>query len=169
MKAGKRKLQGFTVIEVLIVLAIIGILAAIALANFANAMNRSRQKKSMADMRGMAIAWEARATDLGRYNAAGFTFPANSVTFTQLQTALTPTYLKKIPQNDGWGDSLDFGVDFEAWGAASNAQVYAIRSRGRDNAVDPSYVDGTTTRFDCDIIFSNGSFIIYPEGVHLDS
>ncbi|MEO8218374.1 MAG: prepilin-type N-terminal cleavage/methylation domain-containing protein [Acidobacteriota bacterium] len=168
MKATESKQRGFTLIELLIVLAIIGILAAIALANFANAMNRSRQKKSMADMRSMAIAWEARATDVGRYNAAGFTFPGNTVTFAQLQSVITPTYLKKIPQSDGWGDAFDLGLDFYGFGAASNAQVYAIRSRGRDNTVDAVYVAGTTTRFDCDIIFSNGSFAIYPEGVHLD-
>src|SRR5437660_10789719 len=66
-----RKQKGFTLIELLIVVAIIGILAAIAIPNLLTAMQRSKQKRTMADMRTIATAWEARATDLNKYNAAG--------------------------------------------------------------------------------------------------
>src|SRR5204863_8921356 len=57
-------------LELLIVVAIIGILAAIAIPNLLTAMQRARQKRSMADMRTIATAWESRATETNNYTAA---------------------------------------------------------------------------------------------------
>jgi type II secretion system protein G len=156
----KKNQKGFTLIELLIVVAIIGILAAIAIPNLLTAMQRAKQKRSMADMRTIATAWEARATDVNKYTAAGAFLPSSAVTASVMDTMLAPTYIKALPKNDGWGNGWVYAVDSTA------GQQYSITSYGRDGLVGtaPTAVF-TTTNFDCDIIYSQGQFLQYPEGV----
>ena len=153
----RRHHEGFTLIELLVVVAIIGILAAIAIGNYLNALTRARQKRTMSDIRTIAGAWEARAAESDSYSAAGFTYPTGLVTYDTLQTRLAPGFIASVPRVDGWGNPLEFSTE---------GKVYAIRSPGRDGVFEgTSYSMDSTTSPDCDIVYSNGAFIRYPESL----
>lgn len=160
----KKRESGFTLIELLIVIAIIGILAAIAIPNLLNAVQRGKQKRTMSDMRTIATAIEAYAVDNNIYppatcptgNWALANAPAQ-LTSTSSFSLLSPTYVAQPPTKDGWQDFFFYSVDTTA------GQHYAIASGGRNNALD-SLVCGTTTDFNADIYYSDGTFLQWPEG-----
>jgi type II secretory pathway pseudopilin PulG len=146
-------------------------LAWVAVPNLLQARSRSRQKQTMADMRTIATAWEARATDVNSYSVGAeyntrvpaTMIPAERrVTTAELARALEPTYIRKLPSVDGWG--TEFRLATAGYEKSGKAQAYVIRSLGSDGRPDRvANLSGPTTNFSDDIIYANGSFVRYPE------
>ena len=124
------------IVAVFVVIGFIGILAAIAVPNLLTAMQRSRQKRTVADMRTAAQKVEV-------YKESN----------------------NKLPESidlpvDGWSHPMRYATD---------GTNYWIVSAGKDGKFEEAevwhYQPGTTTNFDCDIVFSNGEMQRYPEGL----
>ena len=138
----------------LVLVAFLGIVAAIAIPNMLTALQRSRQKRTMADMRSIATGVEAYASDENRYPDSN-----------DLRGALVPQYLPKLPEIDGWEQMYRY----ECWPAGA-CTTYAIGSPGADQMMQHESLqeygpDVKTSDFDCDIVYANGKFVQYPEGV----
>jgi general secretion pathway protein G len=142
--------RGFTLIELLVVVAIIGIIAAMVMVNFLNALDKSKQKRSMADLRSIGTAVETYAVD-------NSTYPKSISSWSGLRATVSPAYMRSPPDADGWSLTWDVAT-------TANGKEYTIGSNGKDATVGPR-AGGTTGDFDCDIVFVNGSFFQWPEGV----
>lgn len=122
-----------------------------------------QQRQTMMAIRDLAIAIESYNTDNNFYPAptaaavcqlAGGTFaPLASNSWTSLK----PTYIAVPPTVDGWKGALQYES------GAPSGSGYDIMSAGKDGTTS-GLVCGTTTDFNSDIIYSNGTFIQWPEG-----
>jgi general secretion pathway protein G len=146
-----RKERGFTLIELLIVVAIIGIIAAIAIPNLLNAIDRSKQKRTMADMRSIGTACEEYSIDNNYYPVQ-----TSQGDVTGIATNLEPTYIKVTPSKDGWMWNIQYG-------SATGGSAYTVRSLAKDGTKNG--ISGQTTDFNCDIVFQVGQFTSYPSGI----
>jgi type II secretion system protein G len=154
--------RGFTLVELLIVVAIIGIIAAISIVNMINAIQRAKQKRSMGDMKTIATAIEAYATDQNFYPAAaalalptGLLLPTSTIG--AISGSMSPTYMRAVPLVDGWNS-------FFLYATSVSKSDFAVRSTGADGVPETSPLGGATTNFNADIILVDGTFVQFPEG-----
>jgi len=164
--------QGFTLIELLIVVAIIGIIASMLVPNLLDAMQKTKQKRTMADMRitggamfswltdqvGAAAAGQASTViDLGDYGG--------KKTVGDLQAVLVPIYLQDIPARDGWKSAYDY---YLKTGNPHSRNVMAIRSTGRDSQPEGNEYTVTgfePTDYDRDVVWADGFMVRWPEAL----
>lgn len=166
-KTGQR---GFTLIELLIVIAIIGLIAAMLIPNLLDAIQKTKQKRTIADLRitgtamfswlsdqvGAAAAGQASTKiDLGSYGGLK--------TASDLTTILVPQYLQVVPPKDGWKYPYDYYVNTANVHAT---HVMAIRSRGANFVAETD--DYTVTNFDPtdygqDIVWADGFMVRWPQ------
>lgn len=139
---------GFTLVELLIVVAIVGLISSMAVVNLLNAVDKSKQKRTMMDMRTISAAVEAYGTDNARY-------PQGVTTWVGLKAIINPHFMKEPPDVDGWNHPWEVGTN--------SGYDYTVASPGKDGTPGPR-TGGATTAFDCDIVFSNGLFFQWPEG-----
>lgn len=142
-----------------VILVIIGILAAIAIPNLLLAMDRSKQKRTMVEMRTIGTALEGYAADRKVY-------PQPEV----LEQSLVPTYARELPLVDGWGRPMRY--ECRSVMNDGRCDLYSIGSSGKDGVFEfeslSEYEPGATTSFNNDIIFADGNFVRYPGGIKAD-
>ncbi|GAK51961.1 general secretion pathway protein G [Candidatus Moduliflexus flocculans] len=131
-----RKEKGFTLIELLIVVAIIGIIAAIAVPNLLTAIQRSKQKRTMADLRAIGTALGSYQVDYNLYPSQASIGNFTNTTIGG-STAIAEQYYKGSYM-DGWGVTYKY---------VSNGNNYTLCSTGKPNDTggfgnDIGHVDG---------------------------
>lgn len=88
----RRSLTGFTLIELLVVIAIMGILASIVMVSLSSARAKGRDAKRVSDIKNIELSLKLYYADNLRYPTAS-----------NLQTALVPNYLPKLPTDPKTG------------------------------------------------------------------
>jgi hypothetical protein len=113
------------------------------------------QKRTMGDVRSIAIAVESYKVDNGAVPGP----TEGYVPVNYLRPFVQPTYIRVLPTTDGWDRPILY------W---SDGVHYRIVSNGRDGRPDGPYEDvvaGTAiSSLDGDILFADGMFIRFPQG-----
>jgi general secretion pathway protein G len=156
----RKKQAGFTLIELLVAVAIIGIIAAIAIPNLLQAIDKSRQNRAMAELRSVGTALEEYNIDNSAYPIVASEADMGG---SAMEMALEPVHIRILPTEDPWYNPMRY---------VSDGVVYTAGSLARDGRFGGNLTvagtGGSTSDFDCDIIFANGQFLQWPEGTQAD-
>ena len=114
-------------------------------------------KKTMSDLRTVATATEAYATDANKYPEVH--------SYDGLGTILSPTYIRQMPEKDAWGTPFKYVV-------SSDGQHYRFVSAGADRKFDwnaeqfenvsDDFEGRASENLNDDIVFQDGLFVQYP-------
>jgi hypothetical protein len=108
--------------------------------------NKVIQQTVLVDLESMGEAFLAYTMDKGKY--------PTTTDIAELKQLLAPTYIRRMPIEDGWGNR---------YVVESTATSYSLRSLGSDGRPD-SNIGGSTSSFTADIVFSDGGFLQMPAG-----
>jgi len=125
--------------------------------------NMALQKRSMADLRSIGTAIESFSIDNNVYPRQD----RDLLPVELIEGSLSPVYIRRLALLDGWGNQ------FLMWGTE---REYVIMSLGVDGVPDQYYgfaegnvepfpFRGAFTDSNGDIVFSNGRFVQWPEGM----
>jgi len=115
-----------------------------AIADLEAAIARSKQKRTVADLRTLAVAVEAYAVDHDVYPA--------TASLDHLSELLTPAYLRSMVRLDAWGKEYIY---------ISDTQNDRVLSAGPDGRLSPDSQKLGIRQgdFGDDLIFENGEFV----------
>lgn len=147
--------QRFTVKSCVVVTLSIGVvtvglavLVPSVVTSFLGQAQRGSQKRTMSDFRSIGTAMESYVVDHGFY-------PVVDGEVQDLSGALSPRYVRELPTTDRWNRPIY---------AFSNGRSYTILSFGEDGP-PAGFPEGQVAYADASLVFSNGQFITYPEGL----
>lgn len=130
------RLQGFTMIEILVVVAILGVLASIGLFSFLPSLEKGRDARRKADLENLTKVLEAYNTDHGRYpdsvdgqidcRGGGSTCPWGS----QFVDEKNTVYMAELPTDPTTNEYFYYSDGSGTW--------YAVLAR-LENETDPSW------------------------------
>jgi hypothetical protein len=89
-----------------------------------------------------------------------------AVSFDRLVAILGPQHASEIPQQDGWGNALEFCLKVDKNAPPGSRFVAGIRSPGRDRHFDQSsygYGPFAFEEADRDVVWLNGFFFSWPQ------
>lgn len=146
----KIKQEGFTLVELLVVVAILGLLLVIAIPNLLDALDRSRQRATVADLRGWGNA-------LGSYYSERNIHPNGPV-----GGPIMNVYSQLVPfSSTGLNTKDKFGCDFY-YDCLIPFEDYTMGSPGKSCARGLGVTPSSWTNYSLDIILVNGIFTNAP-------
>jgi type II secretory pathway pseudopilin PulG len=163
-KTGKRLLiLGGLAVVLFFCCVVAGIIGAIAVPNFLDASEKSRQKRAVEEVKGVAGALQAFAQengglypDTGHQEGMYYT----TVDAEKLVPFLVPKYASSVPAKDPWNVSYEYGV-------SPGNDAFVVICGGSDKKVSLAAIPGEpmeTHCFEDDILWENDRFLQTPGG-----
>jgi type II secretory pathway pseudopilin PulG len=116
-----------------------------------------RQRETLVKQKTTASYLRSIGSALETYRQANGQYPvASSGSVGRWSAFLQPNYIRELPLNDAWAHPLL---------CESTRINYTVWSTGSDGQRDTVWTGGSTKRPESDIVYSNHSFIQWPEGV----